>query len=395
MTARRAVHFDLIGGAAGDMLLAALIDAGAPLDGVREGLAPLEVEFELRSEPAVTGYLAARRVEVRPGPGPEPHRHLADVLAILAPLPGPAREKAEAVFRRLAEAEAGVHGTSVEAVHFHEVGAVDAIVDVAGVCLALELLGVERVTCSPFPLGTGATRAAHGALPLPAPAVLRLLEGLPVAGRAVGRELVTPTGAALLATLAADVGPYPALRLLRAGYGAGTREAAAGEPPNVVRAVLGELPEVAAPAPGAVLVLEANLDDQSPELTAHLQATLLEAGALDAFLTPVLMKKGRPAVVVTAVCAPEAAGPVEDVLLRESSTLGVRRRREERTVLPRESARVETRWGPVALKVAVRPDGRRTAAPEYEDCARLARERGVPLAEVYRAALAAWAGAGP
>lgn len=391
----RVAYFDLVGGAAGDMLTAALVDAGCPVDGLRSGLQGLAVEpFELVVSRKRQTWLDACHVDVRVEPGRDaPHRHLDDVVAILegADLPPRALARARRTFELLAEAEGKVHGVPASEVHFHEVGALDAIVDVAAVCLALELLGVDRVESSPLPLGRGQVRAEHGLLPLPAPAVLRLVEarGAMVEGRETTRELVTPTGAALLCALAERFGPLPALTVERVGYGSGTRVAAPTELPNVTRVVLGQTAGSSSPAqtPNDVVVLEANLDNATPEHVAYLAERLLAAGALDVFCTGVTMKKGRPGVVVTTLAAPATAGPLEDVLFAESPTLGVRRRLEARTTLAREVVSVTTEHGPVRVKLAARPDGRTTAAPEHEDVARLARERGRPLREVYESAL--------
>ncbi|MBX3471599.1 MAG: nickel pincer cofactor biosynthesis protein LarC [Planctomycetes bacterium] len=386
----RIAYFDLVGGAAGDMLTAALLDAGAPEDALRRGLAGLAVEpFELAvSRRQASGWLDACHVDVRVPPGTDaPHRHLADVLRLLeqAALPPRAHLRARRAFEALAAAEAKVHGTTPDHVHFHEVGAIDAIVDVAAACLALELLGVDRVECSPLPLARGTIAAEHGTLPLPAPAVLRLAEasGALVEGREGGREHVTPTGAALLCALAERFGPPPALRLERVGHGAGTREAPEGAAPNVVRVLLGRA--AVDEAPGEVVVLEANVDDDTPERVAHLAESLLRRGALDAFLTPVVMKKGRPGLLLTVLCEPARASALEALILQGSS-LGVRRRREARTTLPRRTVEVSTVYGLVRVKLATRPDGRVTAKPEHDDCARLAREKDVPLADVQRAA---------
>ena len=387
----RVAYFDLVGGAAGDMILGALLDAGADEAALRAGLSGLGLEFELAVGRAAQGALDCARVVVEPGPD-QPERRLPEVLAVIdrAGLPSRAAARARATFELLARAEAKVHGTGPEEVHFHEVGAVDALVDVVGSCLALELLGVDRVEASPFPLGRGRIRAAHGLLPLPGPAVLNLLtlSGAPCEGREEAGEHVTPTGAALLCALAGRFGRYPALRLERVGLGSGLRVPPPEALPNLVRVVIGQDP-AAGEAPGLVTVLEANLDDQTAELTAYLAEQLLAAGALDVWLTPVLMKKGRPGVVVSCVCEPARAGLLEGLLLSESSSLGVRRREETRLTLPRELVTVATPHGPVRVKLAARPDGRRSGAPEYEDCARLARERGVPLREVYAAALRA------
>ncbi|MGE0713210.1 MAG: nickel pincer cofactor biosynthesis protein LarC [Planctomycetota bacterium] len=383
----RLAYLDLIGGAAGDMLLGALVHAGAPLEplvALVEGLG-LGARLEVRREERQA--IACRKVEVI-APDQDHHRHLSDVLAILgrAPVSPRVAAQAEAAFRALAAAEAEVHDTTVDHVHFHEVGAVDAIVDVLCALAALEALGVERVESSPLPLAGGTVGAAHGTLPLPAPAVLLLARahGVPVVGRPGQGELVTPTAAALIATLAERYGPYPALELEVIGYGAGTRRNPPGQPPNLTRVVIGRAP--APPTAGEVTVLEAHVDDQAPEQTAWLVERLREAGALDVYVTPIQAKKGRPAWLVTTLALPERAGPLEDVLLRESSSLGLRSRRETRRVLPREELTVETPYGPIRVKRAARPGGLVTVAPEYEDCARAARERGATLGEVYRAA---------
>jgi pyridinium-3,5-bisthiocarboxylic acid mononucleotide nickel chelatase len=395
----RTLYTDLVGGAAGDMLLGALIDAGAPPAELQQGLAKLQaaVAFDLRISKVERGFLQATRLQVVEDPdAPKPHRHLSDVLTLIdaARLPARAADRARRIFQALAVAEGLVHGIDPEQVHFHEVGAVDAIADVVGCCLALELLGVDRVISSPLPVGRGVTLAAHGELPLPAPATLALIEasGAMIEGASPG-EHVTPTGAAILTTLAESFGGYPSLRVVSVGYGAGTRTTGRDGLPNVTRVVLGEelTPDRSGNQTADVAVLEANLDDQSPEHTAYLAQRLLEAGALDAFVTPVLMKKGRPAHVVTVLSPPALAGALGDLLLNESSTLGVRRRLETRWVLAREVRLVNTAHGEVRVKVATRPDGRRTYAPEYEDCARLARERSTPLGDVYAAALRACA----
>lgn len=387
----RIAYFDLIGGAAGDMILAALLDAGAPEAALRAGIDKLGLDVSLAVGRTERRGLSATTVDVTPGASEgHHHRHLPDVLAILeaGELPARALARARRVFEALARAEGEVHGVPPEQVHFHEVGAVDAIVDVAGACLALELLGVDRVEVGPFPLAGGTVKAAHGTIPLPAPATLRLLEavGAPVEGRPGQGELVTPTGAAVLSALAERFGPYPQARLQRTGYGAGRREAPADAAPNLLRVALAE--PTSADTPGLVVQLEANLDDDTGERLAYLAEACFAAGALDAWFTPIQMKKGRPGVTL-AVLAPQAlAGALEDLILRESSSLGVRRSPRTRSVLPREEVTVETPWGAVRVKLATRPDGSQSRAPEFDDCARLARDAGVPLRRVYEAALA-------
>ncbi|MCA8920769.1 MAG: nickel pincer cofactor biosynthesis protein LarC [Planctomycetes bacterium] len=390
------IHLDLIGGVAGDMLLGALTAAGASLEALQASVTELGLGARLEVSTTHRRGLLAHRVQVS-GPESPPHRAWRDVRALLGglPLPERARARALAAFAALAEAEAAVHGAEVEEVHFHEVGAIDAIVDVVGTCLALELLGVDTVSASAFPLGQGSVAAAHGRLPVPVPAVLELLarRGAPSVPGQAARELVTPTGAALVTTLAGTFGAQPAGTVRAVGYGAGAREAAPGEPANLTRAVL--LEPAAATPEDEVVVLEANLDDQEPEQVAHAAEALLAAGALDAFLTPVLMKKGRPGAVLSALCAPADAERLTELLLRETTSLGVRSRRERRRILPRWQREVPTRFGPVQVKFALRPGGELSAAPEFESCKRVAAEAGVPLRRVHLAALQAAAGVDP
>ena len=386
----RTAYLDLVGGCSGDMMLGALVDAGAPLGELRDGLRSLGVAgFEVTARKEQRGAIAATRVLVTLGKDADRHeRHLAEVLAAIdkGDLPARARARARSVFERLAAAEAKVHGTSPDEVHFHEVGAVDAIVDVVGSCLGLELLGVDRVESSPLPVCRGKGRSMHGEIPLPAPAVLALAElaRAPLEHRAGHAELVTPTGAALVTALASRIGGYPGFAVEATGYGAGSR--ADEGLPNVLRLVLGYEAERAAPS--SVVVLEANLDNQNPEVTGALFDALKAAGALEVWLAPVYMKKGRAAVVLTALAEPALAGVVEEAILRETTTLGVRRHEAARTVLPREVVTVETPLGTVRVKIARRPGGA-TASPEHDDCLELARSKKVPLREVYRLAEAA------
>ena len=381
------VYVDPIGGAAGDMLLAALIHAGAPLAALNAAIVGLGLGASLEVETCARQSIGARRVRVVAPSDPQPERHLSEVLEIIARSGLSARVQAqgEAAFRLLAEAEAAVHETTPEQVHFHEVGAVDSLVDTLGVLVALESLGVERVESAPLPVASGTVRAAHGTIPLPSPALLTIAQRaqIPLLGRPGAGELVTPTAAALLGSLVTRWGPYPALSIAAVGYGAGTRVAPEGSPPNLTRVVLGEPP--CAPTLGEVVVLEANLDDQTPERTAWLCEELRTAGALEVYTSQVTGKKGRAGWVLSVLADPVLAGLLEELILRESSSLGVRSRRETRRVLPRHIESVETPYGAVRVKVARRPDGRSSRAPEYEDCARLARAQGVPLWEVFRA----------
>jgi uncharacterized protein (TIGR00299 family) protein len=382
----RLLYLDCVGGAAGDMLLAALLDAGADPDAVRAGLAGLRVDgLELCTERAVRHGISALRATVRGAAG-QPHRDWGSIrdqidAAGLAERP---RARAQEAFRRLAIAEGRIHDIEPERVHFHEVGAVDAIGEVCGVALALESLRIDRVVCSPLPLGRGLVEAAHGRLPLPAPATLALLEGAPVYGVALEAELVTPTGAALIAALADDYGPLPSLTLERAGYGAGTRDLAAV--PNVVRAIVGV---AAQGGVRTVSLIEANLDDLLPELAPDATAACFAAGALDVWTTPAQMKRGRPGFVISALARPGDEDAVATAMLRETSTLGVRIAHLDRIELERESRTVQVAGEPVRVKVG-RLDGRVVnLAPEHADCERAARITGDPVKTVWARALAA------
>lgn len=383
----RVLWLDLPAGIAGDMLVAALLDLGAPLDGVQAaldglGFGPLPV----RTERVRRGPFAAVRFVVTAAEAQDhPHRHHGEIAARIAaaPLPERARTRSLAVFRRLAEAEGRVHGVPPDDVAFHEVGAVDSIADVVGACVALELLGVDRVVATPPPLSGGQVQSAHGLLPLPAPATLECLRGWPVRPGPGPGEWVTPTGAAVLAALA-EPGDLPEMCLLGVGHGAGTRDG--GPVPNVLRAVLGEA--AARPAgTDRVVVVEAQVDDLPGEWLPPLLDALFAAGAVDGWATPVLMKKGRPGLLLSALAPPGLAEPVAAALLTHSTTLGVRLREVARRVLPRRQETVETPYGPVRVKVTEPPAGPPRVAPEYEDCAARARERGVPVGEVHRAAL--------
>ena len=382
----RLVYLDCVGGAAGDMLLAALLDAGADAGEVRAGLAGLGIDgFELRTERTARHGISALRVTVGGAAG-QPHRDWASIRAQIdaAGLPERPRARAQETFRRLAHAEGRIHDSDPERVHFHEVGAVDAIGEVCGVALALESLGIDRVACSPLPAGHGLVGAAHGRLPVPAPATLALLEGAPLYGVALEAELVTPTGAALVSALADEYGPLPSMTLERTGYGAGARDLA--ELPNVVRAIVG----VAAPsAARTVSLIEANLDDLVPELAPDAAAACFQAGALDVWTTPAHMKRGRPGFVISALARPADEDAVATAMLRETSTLGVRIARLDRIELERESRTVEVGGEPVRVKVG-RLDGRVVnLAPEHADCERAARITGAPVKMVWARALAA------
>lgn len=376
----RIAWFDAGSGASGDMVLGALVDAGLPfaaLEGLPARLGLAGVALEKRE--VRRGAFRACQVEVRIAPGKQPHRHLKDIRALIeeADLPAAVRGRAIEVFNRLGAAEAGVHGTSIEKVHFHEVGALDAIVDVVGGCLGLAELGIEAVYATPLAVGSGTVEAEHGRLPVPAPATARLLSDsrAPVDLAPLEGERLTPTGAALLTTWVGQWGPPPPFRLLHEGVGAGGRDPA--DRPNVLRLFVGET--TMASTRRRVTVIETALDDASPQVVAHVTARLLVEGARDAWTTAIGMKKGRPGVLVTVLCDPADAERLAAFLLRETPTIGLRLRDEERLELPREEAVVRLPEGDVRLKVVTLPDGARRARPEYEDLALLAKASGRTL----------------
>lgn len=382
-------HFDCVSGIAGDMTLAALVSAGWPADELRavpERLGLDGVTIEVTS--VRRGPFAALHVDVR-APEASTHRHLRHIDEILdrADLPGEVRARAKQVFRRLAEAEAEVHGSTVEKVHFHEVGAVDAIVDIAGSLTGLAALGITTVSASRLPLGRGSVDSQHGRIPVPAPATALLLRGVPVVGGPVEGELVTPTGAALLATLAESWGDPPAFRLLAVGTGAGTKEFPAH--PNIVRLLVGER-EAVQPDERTVAVLETAVDDENPQLLAATLSRLLREGALDAMVAPVTMKKGRSGLWLVVVCEPADARRLAGSVLRDTSTLGVRIREERRIELPRRILQVETPYGAVQVKVATLPDGSERAMPEFESVLAVAERSGVGPRVVTAAAVQAF-----
>jgi hypothetical protein len=389
----RIVYFDCASGAAGDMLLGAVVDLGLPVERLRAELARLPLAgYRLEAERVSRAGLTATRIQVVADAPETTHRHLRHVLEILerSTLEPAVKERATALFRRLAEAEAAVHGSSPESVHFHEIGAVDSIVDIVGGVIALRWLGAARFVSSPLNVGTGSVTMSHGTFPVPAPATVRLVAGVPVYGAGDG-ELLTPTGALLVTGHATEYGPLPPLRIEKAGYGAGSRETKGR--PNVLRLIVGE--EAGGGADERVLVLETQVDDAAPQLLGPLLERLLGEGALDAFFTPVQMKKGRPGVLVTVLAPHERREAIEELLFRETTTLGVRHQEWRRSELERETASVTTVYGTVRIKIGRRGPVVYNAWPEFEDCQRLAAQAGVAVKEVLSAALAAWrSGAG-
>jgi len=376
----RVLYFDCFSGAAGDMILGSLVAAGAPLAEIDKRLRALPLEgFTLREARVERHGFEAFQLQVD-APDAKKHRHYPEIVRMLegGRLPDRVFRRASATFELLGRAEAAAHGVPIEKVHFHEVGAIDAIVDIVGTAWALELLDVERCYASAIPQGRGFVRAAHGVLPVPAPATMRILEGVAVRMTEIEAELTTPTGAALLKSLCDTIGEPVGIRPRRVGVATGTRDLA--ERPNVIRAVLGD--PLTGESAGSVEVLETTIDDMNPQLYGHLTESLFEAGAAEVFLTPVQMKKGRPGVLVTAICDPRRSEAVLARLFVESSTIGVRVRREGRAELRRTISEVETPLGRVRVKTAILPNGEERRVPEYDDLRRLAKELGRPLIEI-------------
>jgi pyridinium-3,5-bisthiocarboxylic acid mononucleotide nickel chelatase len=396
-------YLDCASGVSGDMLLGALIDAGVDLGAIQAGIDSLGLTgCRLVTEEVNKRGFRALQLTVQHEPE-HVHRHLADIRALIAGscLSASQQDLAQRIFLRLARAEAKVHGATIEQVHFHEVGAVDSIADIVGTVIAWDLLGADRLVSAPIPTGTGFIQIAHGRCSIPAPATGELLQGIPLAASDVEGELTTPTGAAIVGTLADAYGPLPAMTIDRIGYGAGQADF---KHPNLLRLIVGaatpaELEptrhESSGSAPAKierVILLETNLDDTTGEQVGYCQSRLWQSGALDVATTPLQMKKGRPGLLLRVQCRPEDAARLQEIIFDETTTLGLRRSTVERLTLQRRSVSVATPWGEVAGIVASLPDGRVRFAPEYEICAQVAEEAGLPLADVYAAARLAYAG---
>ena len=390
-TARGIVYIDAIGGAAGDMLLAALLDAGAPLESVEAAVGSLVPGLTVMVGHTERHAIGARTVTIVGPDEGDVHRTWRDVRALLdaADLAPRAAARAHRAFELLAHAEGRVHGQDPEDVHFHEVGAIDAIGDIVGVCAALEALGADRIEASPLPLGRGVTSAAHGRIPLPAPAVLEILLGAPIATSPIQGETVTPTGAALIAAVTDAWGGVPALRLGATGYGAGQRDTA--EVPNLVRVLVGS--PLSSPR-GEIAIVEATIDDLNPELVPDALDDVRSAGALDVWTAPVVMKHGRHGVTITAIARPIDREAVATALLRSTSTLGVRITDGHRIELDRDFITVEVRGHDIRVKRGLLDAAIVNVAPEHRDCAVAARALGVPVKEIWSAALAQAHGVG-
>lgn len=365
------------------MTVGALIDAGAPEAEIIQGLESLNTGAQFRVEKTKRRGIAGTKFHVIQPEKTGHHRHLNHIFEMIdqAPLPDRTKTTAKNIFQVLGEAEAAVHGVNLKRVHFHEVGAVDSICDIVGVALALDLLKIDAVYCSAINVGGGTVQADHGLMPVPAPATTRLLEGKPIYSKGPQVELTTPTGAAIVAALSKGFGPAPAMNVLGSGFGAGDKDFY--EQANLLRVILGEANRASEST--AVSVIEANIDDATPQVLSYTLDQLMSAGALDASLESIQMKKGRPGSLLRVIAKPEDQERLVDVVFAETTTLGLRIYTAERRVLERELVEVETPWGNVRVKIT--PRG---AAPEYEDCRKIAEEKGVPLKDVMAAATVAY-----
>lgn len=388
----RVLHFDCFSGISGDMTLAALIDAGADAESIRRGIDSLGLPVKLSYAKKRRCGLAGTHVEIEAADQKD-HRHLPEIEGYIArsALTERAKEYAVRIFRKLGEAEAAVHGIPLEKVHFHEVGALDSIADIVGTAIGLDLLGAERFTSRSVPPGSGTVKCAHGLMPVPAPATALLLKDAPLATVPVSGEMTTPTGAAILAAMVTEWVEQPTITVERIGHGLGTKDFP--DWANVLRILIGEASKASLPRKGGeadeyqaehdtVLVLETNLDDVPAEVIGYCFERLFEAGALDVYCVPIHMKKHRPGVLLSVIAPAEKVAELEAIIFRETGTFGIRRTRAERSKLQRAVVEVPTPWGPVKCKKGWR-EGLVIFSPEYEDCARVARERGIPLREVY------------
>jgi len=400
------LYFDCFSGASGDMIVGALIDAGVPLEEIRSALGSLSIDRDaVWTERVQRAGIQATKFQVRgedPGHGHHhhhatgggvatqvhQHRTLREIYSLIdgSRLSAAGKDRAKALFARLGEVEGAIHGTPAESVHLHEVGALDSIVDIVSTVHALELLGADRIAASPLNVGSGTIRSAHGLMPVPAPATARLLEGVPVYSGTQRAEMVTPTGALLITDYATEFGGIPAMRIGKVGYGAGARSFE--DTPNVLRVLIGDA-DVTAPT-HTVVVVEAEIDDMNPQIFGVVMDKLLAGGALDVYYTPIQMKKNRPGTLLTVIAPPAVRQTLTALIFRETTTIGVRYREMTRECLDRETQTVKTPFGDVRFKIARRDGVILNAAPEFDDCVRLAEASGKSVKEMQAAAIKAW-----
>jgi len=401
----KVLYFDCFSGASGDMIVGALIDAGVPLDEIRGALGSLSIDRDaVWTERVQRAGIGATKFHVRGEDADHAHHHhahaggiateahahrtLPEIYALIdgSRVSAAGKNRAKALFARLGEVEGGIHGTPVDKVHLHEVGSLDSIVDIVSAVHALELVSADRIVASPLNVGSGTIRSAHGLYPVPAPATVRLLEGVPIYSGTQRTEMVTPTGALLITAYATEFGGIPAMKIAKIGYGAGARSF--DDTPNVLRVLIGEA-DAAAPS-HTVVVIEAEIDDMNPQIFGVVMDKLLANGALDVFYTPIQMKKNRPGTLLSAIAPPDARERLTSTIFRETTTIGVRYREMTRECLDRETQTVTTPFGPVRIKVARRDGEVLNASPEFDDCVRLAEGSGRSVKEVQAAATKAW-----
>lgn len=376
----KTAYFDCFSGISGDMVVGALIDAGADFSELKNQLSALPLHgYSLAAEKTLKNGISGTRFTVTLS-GDHGHRGLADIIRLIeeSGLNRSVKKTARAIFTSLARAEAKIHNAEIDAIHFHEVGAVDSIVDIVASAVCLDLLGIEAVYASPIHVGEGFVKTEHGMLPVPAPATVELLANVPVYSRGIAGELATPTGAAIIAHHARSFGPLPAMKIISAGYGAGTKDLPI---PNLLRVYIGETES--AGRGDWVISLETNIDDMNPEFYQHVTERLLECGALDVYTTPVIMKKSRPGVMLTVLARDALRDALSEIIFSETTTAGIRVHGMERLVLDREVIRVATRYGDIPVKILKKEGAVITVAPEYEACRAAAKELGVPLRKIY------------
>ena len=404
----RTLYLDCFAGASGDMLVGAMLDCGLDFESLRSELMKLGVEgYDMSLNRVDRSGISASKFDVHLTAAAHSHGHhhdhsrehhhhshhrsLSEIKKIISSsnLGEEVKGRAQTIFQRIGEAESKIHDIPIESVHFHEVGAIDSIVDVVGACVAFDALKIGRIISSPLHVGSGTFQCAHGTYPVPGPATAELLKGVPIYSKDIEGELVTPTGAAIISTLAESYGPAPMMRIEKIGYGAGTRDYP--KFPNALRAIIGELEEDADRTPTTVTVIEANIDDLNAQVFGYLMEKALAEGALDIFYTPAQMKKNRPGVLLTLLCNPADRERMCELIFRETTTLGVRYRNERREILTREFVTVETEYGPIRVKISRSKDGQvMNASPEFEDCRAAAEKNGVGLRDAQAAALKAF-----
>lgn len=382
----KVLYFDLIGGASGDMILGALIDAGLPAEKLAEMLDNLKLdEFELKANSISKNGFQATKVDIQVGEQP-PERHLKEILEVIrsSSLPLAIQNRAIRIFQNIAAVEAGIHNKPVDQIHLHELGGTDTIVDVTGALMAIDFLEVSQIYASPIPLGSGFITGAHGQIPLPAPATMGLLKGLPVRRTEIKAELITPTGAALLAELVDDFSPPPVMKVNAVGYGAGSRDLPI---PNLLRVMIGETAETGDQIREQLIQIDSNLDDMNPEIYPFVMESLFNAGALDVCLVPVQMKKNRPGIQIQILSEVEKAKHMREILFKETSTLGIKQQLIDRYSLPRRIDKVSTRFGLIRIKIAGEGTKNQKISPEFEDCQKAARENEIPIQQVFQEAI--------